>query len=144
MTIEVREATIVDAEIVVEFIQMLAQSSHEHSTVDPEYAIFYLTYPGNCVLLAERDGRVIGSLSYSVRPDLYHAGDCCMIETLVVAEEARGHGAGAALLKEVLRRGGAAGWAEVSVSTMADNQTALALYRRMGMTDEAVLLERHF
>jgi ribosomal protein S18 acetylase RimI-like enzyme len=67
-----------------------------------------------------------------------------MIETLVVAEEARGQGAGAALLKEVLRRGGAAGWAEVSVSTMADNQTALALYRRMGMTDEAVLLERHF
>lgn len=144
MTIEVREATIVDAEIVVEFIQMLAQSSHEHSTVDAEYAIFYLTYPGNCVLLAEQEGRIVGSLSYSVRPDLYHAGDCCMIETLVVAEEARGQGVGKALMEEVLRRGKDAAWAEVSVSTMADNQTALSLYRRMGMTDEAVLLEKHF
>lgn len=144
MTIEVRQATIKDVEIVVKLIQSLAQSSHEHSTISAEYASFYLIYPGSCVLLAELDGRVVGSLGYSVRPDLYHANDCCMIETLVVLDEARGQGAGTALLKEVLRRGQAAGWAEVSVSTMPDNQAALALYRRMGMTDEAILLEKHF
>jgi len=37
----------------------------------------------------------------------------------------------------------AQGWAEVSVSTMPDNERAIAFYRSLGFAGEAGLLERH-
>ena len=84
-----------------------------------------------------------GLLSYSVRPDRYHAGLCCMVEELVVAGEKRGRGTGGVLLEALLTQGHASGWAEVSVGVMTDNFRAQAFYRRHGLVDEALLLEEH-
>jgi ribosomal protein S18 acetylase RimI-like enzyme len=85
---------------------------------------------------------VIGLLSYSVRPDLYHAGDCCLIEELVVRDGRRGQGAGSALIEELLIR--VKDCAEVGLGVMADNESAIRFYRKHGFGDEALLLERHF
>jgi len=61
----------------------------------------------------------------------------------VVDEQARGQGIGRRLVEELLARGRAEGWAEVSVSTMPENAGAQRFYRSLGLTDEAVYLERH-
>ena len=50
---------------------------------------------------------------------------------------------GSALVLRAIEHARARGSAELSVSTMPDNAAALRLYRRHGLTDEAVLLERH-
>jgi ribosomal protein S18 acetylase RimI-like enzyme len=141
--IEIRNATLEDVPAIVRLIQELAQSSGESSPVDEAYAAGYLASPHSRVLLASDESGVWGLLSYSARPDLYHAGLCCMVEELVVAAEQRGRGIGGMLLEAVLKQGEAEGWAEVSVGVMADNERAREFYRRHGLVDDALLLERH-
>ena len=96
------------------------------------------------ILLAEQHDQVIGLLSYSLRPDLYHAGQVCLIEELVVEAAQRGQGVGSALLTELLSRLSAAGCVEVALAVMSDNAPAIKLYRQHGLTDEALFLEKHF
>lgn len=94
--------------------------------------------------MAEQHGGVIGLLSYSLRPDLYHAGEACLIEELVVEASQRGQGVGSALLTELLLRIAAAGCVEVALAVMPDNAPAIKLYHEHGLTDEALFLEKHF
>ena len=113
------------------------------STLREPDILRFAAQPGNVILLAESGGQVAALLSYTVSCDLWHAGECCLIRELIVSAAYRRRGLGGLLLEEVLRRAAAGGWQEVSVSTAPDNLAALALYRRHGLTDEAVLLERH-
>ena len=137
------EAGLGESGEIIRLVQELAQESGEQSALDFKDVADYLLFPGCTILLAEAGGETVGLLSYAVRPNLYHARECCVIDELVVSRGARGKGVGSALISEVIRRGIEAGWAEVSVSTLADNQPAIDFYRRYGLTDEALLLERH-
>lgn len=139
----IRLANDADAEAIIVLVGQLAGSFGETSPLTIEYVHDYLRRPGCMVLVAERAGQVLGLLSLTMRPNLYHAADCCLIEEFVVDERARGQGIGSALIEEVLRRAAGLGCAEVSVSTMPDNAGALRFYRAHGLTDEAILLERH-
>jgi ribosomal protein S18 acetylase RimI-like enzyme len=94
-------------------------------------------------MLAESAGRPAGLLSYTVRPNLFHAGECFLIEELVVEPQSRRTGVGKALVEAAIAEAERRRCAEISVSTAAENRSALALYRGVGLTDEAVLLERH-
>jgi ribosomal protein S18 acetylase RimI-like enzyme len=143
----IRQANEADAKAIVTLIGQLAGAISETSTLvsalTAEYVCAYLRHPGCAVLLAERDGAVLGLLSLTMRPNLYHAADCCLIEEFIVDQGARSQGIGGALVKEAIRRAGAQGCAEISVSTMPDNTGAARFYRAHGLTDEALLLERH-
>jgi ribosomal protein S18 acetylase RimI-like enzyme len=144
--IEMRVAGDADAPAVRELILSLAGSMGEESTLTEDYVRHYLATPGNLVLLAvdRASGRPAGLISCSVRPNLYHAGDSALIEELVVAEGARARGIGGALLAKLLKRLEAAGCVEVSVTTLSDNDGAIRFYKRHGLVDEAVFLEKHF
>lgn len=154
MAIAVRTATAADAVQVVTLVKELAAGMGEHSPVTEDYAAAYLGFPGSAALIAEEAtggpgeqggaGRVVGLLSYSVRPGLFHAADSALIEELVVAESHRGRGVGGTLLEALLAHLKARGCAEVSVTAMPDNEGALRFYRSHGLTDEAVYLEKHF
>lgn len=144
MNLHVREAEPQDAPAVVALIRELAQTIGESSPITQEYVKDYLSFPGSSVLLAEEDGQAAGLLSYSVRPNLYHAAGSGLIEELAVRESARDRGVGSALMTELLRRLAAMGCAEVSVSTMPDNKGAKRFYQSHGLVDEAVFLEKHF
>jgi ribosomal protein S18 acetylase RimI-like enzyme len=143
MSIMVRQATPTDAPAVVELIGELARNYGETSPITQEYVGEYLAFPGNSILLAQEEGRVAGLLSYSLRPNLYHAANSALIEELVVRESARGRGVGSALMAELLRRLPSQGCAEVSVTTMPDNEGAIRFYRSHGLVDQAVFLEKH-
>jgi ribosomal protein S18 acetylase RimI-like enzyme len=142
MTINIRDATSQDSSIIVQLISELAAASAEASPISPEYVRTYLAASNSKVLLAETNGRVIGLLSYSIRPDLYHAGNCCLIEELIVQEEMRGQGAGSALITELFSR--LKDCVEVSLGVMPENTRAIRFYRKHGLAEEALLLERHF
>ena len=84
MASAVRQAVTQDAHRVVELVQQLAATIGEDSPVSATTVEDFLAYPGSGVLLAEEGGRVVGLLSYSVRPNLYHAANVCLIEDLIV------------------------------------------------------------
>ncbi len=144
MSINVREAKPGDEPFIVQLIEELAQADGESSPITERYVQEYLAYPGSHILLAEAEGRILGLLSYSVRPDLYHAADSGLVETLIVRGSERGRGVGSALMSGVIGRLASVGCAEVSVSTMPDNEGARRFYRSHGLVDEAVFLEKHF
>lgn len=142
--IKVRDASLGDKGPIVRLIGELAAEAGDRSAVGEEYVATYLSFPGNRALVAEVQGVVVGVLSYNIRPGLYHAGECCLIDEFVVTQGARGQGAGGALMEGLLDRLRAAGCVEVGVGCLPDNERAIAFYRKHGFVDEALYLERHF
>jgi ribosomal protein S18 acetylase RimI-like enzyme len=143
MEITIRDAQPADADALVRIIRETADEDNERTPVSEAYVKEYLASPDSGILLAEAEGAVAGLLSYSIRPNLFHAAPSCLIELLVIRKHVRNHGAGSALVKTLLDRAGALGCAEVSVSTMPHNAGAIRFYRRHGLTEEAVFLETH-
>ena len=144
MSIEIRQAQPGDGPAIAEMINELAAASGDASPVTATYAEEYLRVARSQVLLAEEAGQPVGMLTYSVRPNLYHAGPSALIEELVVRAGQRGRGIGSALVVELLAELVQLGCTEVSVTAMPDNEAAQRFYRRHGFVDEAVFLERHF
>jgi ribosomal protein S18 acetylase RimI-like enzyme len=130
--------------VVVSLIRELGEMDGDRTELGVNDVTHFLEIPGNAILLAEVDGQAAGLLSYTVSFDLWHAGDCCLIRELIVSARSRGQGLGGLLLQDVFRRAERDHLMEVSVSAMPDNLAAIAFYKKHGMTDEAVQLERHF
>jgi ribosomal protein S18 acetylase RimI-like enzyme len=141
--LRIRQARPGDEGAVVALVQELAATGGWHTPLTEEYARAYLGAPDCGALLAETEGRPCGLLSYSVRPNLFHAGDTALIEELVVHKPDRSRGVAHALMDAFLQAMAARGCVEVSVSTMPDNERAQRFYRAHGFGDEALLLERH-
>lgn len=142
-SISVRPALKADAAAIARLVVQLAASLQESSAVDEEYVLRYLESAQAGVLVAEAGEEVVGILSYTLRPSLYHAAPSCMIEELVVGQGHRRGGIGSRLLDAVVDLARENGCVEVSISAMSSNTGALDLYRRRGFSDEAILLERH-
>jgi ribosomal protein S18 acetylase RimI-like enzyme len=112
--------------------------------VNQEYVLHYLAGRERGVLLACLDDRIAGLLSYSVRADLYHAGNSVLIEELVVDEGQRGKGVGGALMEALVQRVQGLDCRELCLAVMPDNEAAIRFYKRHGLVEEALFLERHF
>lgn len=88
-------------------------------------------------IVAERDGRVVGSVMlFPPAADAYGgmAGPASWPElrVLSVAPEARGAGVGQALVEECARRARSMGAAELGLHTSRSMAAAIRMYRRMG------------
>jgi GNAT superfamily N-acetyltransferase len=138
-----REATSADALAIVTLIRVLATEMDVVTPVDEAYVCDFLASPGSGILVADDAGRVVGLLSYSIRPSLVHAGRSCVIEELVVDQTTQRQRIGTQLVEDLLLR--AAGWGciEVSVTTLAGQRGAIQFYKARGFTDDAVFLEKH-
>jgi ribosomal protein S18 acetylase RimI-like enzyme len=143
MNLSIRPARKSDAASIANLVTQLASSLGEHSAITEDYALRYLDSGQAGVLVAEAGGEVAGILSYTLRPSLYHAATSCMIEELVVSEGHRGAGIGSLLLDSIAALARDKSCVEISVSAMTSNTRAIALYKRLGFEDDAVLLERH-
>jgi ribosomal protein S18 acetylase RimI-like enzyme len=143
-TASVREATLAETSAIVRLIGEHAASSGEQSPITEAYVATYLSSATSTILLAEVQNHVVGLLSYSVRPDLFHAGPSCLLEELIVEAAARGQGVGSALVTALFSRLAPLACAEVSVAVAPDNQRAIKFYRTQGLTEEALFLEKHF
>jgi ribosomal protein S18 acetylase RimI-like enzyme len=139
----VRDAHPGDEPAIVALIEEMAAGGDDASPLTASFVTTYLAHLGSGVLLAEEEGRPVGLLSYSVRPDLYHAGPAARIEELVVHAPLRGRGVGGALLQAFPARMVEEGCVEVAIAVLPDTQAAQHLYRAHGLVEEALLLERH-
>jgi GNAT superfamily N-acetyltransferase len=140
----VRDARPDDAARVAELIHELARTEGVESDVTAEHVRTYQQHGDSGIIVAELGGRLVGALTCFVRPGLLHGGYWGCIDHLIVTASAQGRGVGDALVTEALRRFKAAGCREAAVSTELGNERAAALYRKHGLVDESLQLEKHF
>ncbi|RME49553.1 MAG: GNAT family N-acetyltransferase [Chloroflexi bacterium] len=105
---------------------------------------YMLTLTHFNVSVAEEDDQVIGMITASLRPTLWHAGPVVLIDELVVDQTARGKGVGKALIEAIVEWAKKRGASEIEVSTEKDNEAAQAFYQSHGFKHESVLLEMEF
>lgn len=89
--------------------------------------------PRQHLLVAETDGRVVGTATVVVVPNVGHGGKpWAAVENVVVAEECRGRGVGVRLMIAAgdLSRG--AGCYKLVLSSNLSREEAHAFYRRLG------------
>ncbi len=82
-------------------------------------------------LAAVLDGRIVGIVHYIFHRSTWTTGDYCYLQDLFTAEEARGRGAGRALIEGVYERAQAQGASRVYWLTHETNTSAQALYDRL-------------
>lgn len=141
----VRRAGAQDAETIVSLIQELAKTSNEKSPVNAQHARQCITEDRYKIFVAEAENKAVGMVSFYIHPSLFHAANACLIDDLVVAESARGKGVGDALMEAVLKYAREEKHcAEISLAVAHENKKAQALYRKHGLTDEVLMLERHY
>jgi GNAT superfamily N-acetyltransferase len=80
---------------------------------------------------AYSDGRLIGITHYLFHRSCWTIGDYCYLQDLFVAPEARGLGAGRALIEAVEHAAREKGASRVHWLTKEDNHTARALYDKL-------------
>lgn len=93
--------------------------------------------PVSCAV-AQAGGRVVGFANYVVHENTWEMKPVCYLEDLFTSPEARGTGAGKALigwLQDGLAR---EGWSRLYWVTHRDNATARRLYDRFSKADEFV------
>ena len=93
--------------------------------------------PGSAIFcrLAVRDGAVVGFANCVVHPSTWSTLSSCYLEDLFVALDARGTGAGRALIQDLIDQGRAKGWRRVYWHTRQDNAVARRLYDRFAPAD---------
>ncbi len=104
------------------------------SAVDSPGAVrTLLAHSPGISLVAERDGRIVGSVlgSQDTRRGYVHH--------LVVAPECRGQGLGRRLMEAVLERFAAAGIPKVHLFVMRNNRSVEDFYRHLGWTERTDL-----
>ncbi len=130
----IRRAAAADAAAIAELVTQLGYPcSREDVTIRLGY---WLTDPLSRLLVAERDGLVIGCLSLHAVPYLERTGRWARIESLVVEETARGSGAGGALLRAAEALARRWGCLAMEVTSARTRPGAHAFYQHMGYADE--------
>lgn len=93
--------------------------------------------PNSALFVAERDGRIIGSLCVTgeTHPQEAHVGTIAVS----VARDARGAGVGHALFDALFAWAPEHGITRLQLYAWATNPRAAALYRQLGFVDEGML-----
>jgi len=136
MALNIRPATPHDAALIHELILALAEYeklSHE-VRADPALLALHLFGPQPIaeVLIAERDGEAIGFALFFPNFSTFEGKPGLYLEDLYVRPEARGLGAGKALLARVARLALNRGCARVEWAVLDWNAPAISFYRAIG------------
>ncbi len=79
----------------------------------------------------DSSGKLVGFTNCVVHAGTWSKRDSCYLEDLFVSTDARGLGAGRALIEAVAAKGREQGWQRVYWQTKQDNATARALYDKL-------------
>jgi ribosomal protein S18 acetylase RimI-like enzyme len=129
--VPITQATTVSDELVDAFARLVPQLS---SSVQPPTRAeleAIVSSPTTTILLArDEDGRIVGSLTLALFR--IPTGARAWIEDVVVDSEARGRGAGGALVEEAIRLAAEAGARTVDLTSRPSRTAANSLYEKIG------------
>jgi GNAT superfamily N-acetyltransferase len=118
---------------------VLGREREDSSVPLPEYYLdaFYEIEadPRQCLVVAELDGEVVGTLQLSFLPQLVlRAGERAQIEAVRVRADARGTGVGDALLRWAIEVSDQRGCRLVQLTTNVEREDARRFYERLGFS----------
>jgi len=91
--------------------------------------------PNQLLVVAERDGRIVGTLQISFLPGLSFRGAWCgQIEAVRIASDLRGQGLGAELIAWAVAECRARGCKVAQLTSKGDRVAAHRFYERLGWT----------
>lgn len=139
--ITIREAVPGDAQAILDFIIGLAEFENEpRSTVKATVESIRRDGFGSSrrfeTLIAERDGHPVGMALFFPHYSTWLGTPSLYLEDLFVTPEARGTGAGFALMQALAQIAESRGWNRLDLSVL-DWNPARQFYHRLGMTDES-------
>jgi GNAT superfamily N-acetyltransferase len=148
----IRDAQPADVPRLLELLQQLAeQSTLPEAEARPATAAHYAVLrqitndPHARLLVAEQDGRVVGTLTFYVLPNLSHGGmPFAIVENVVVDAELRGSGCGRLLMEHAERLARAAGCYKLSLTSNKRRAPAHAFYEHIGYTNSHRGFTRYF
>jgi GNAT superfamily N-acetyltransferase len=129
--LHIRDATPVDAQAMA---RLLDQLGYPTGSADMPGRMDRFANGGRAaILLAERNGQVIGLATAHILAVINRPRDVAWLTALVVDNDARGGGVGRALVRAVEAFAKAAGCERLSVTTHEDRQGARSFYLKIGM-----------
>lgn len=131
--VSIREASLADARPIAALVTQLGYPASAGEISDR--LGYWLRDPMSVVLVAVRDGEVIGSLSLHAIPYLERTGRWARVESLVVDEAARGTGAGRALMAAAEDAARERNCLSVEVTSARRRTGAHAFYQQLGYRD---------
>jgi N-acetylglutamate synthase-like GNAT family acetyltransferase len=135
----IRRAEQRDAEALA---RLIGQLGYEASPGEVADRLATLEAEGRAVLVAERDGVVIGCLTTSVMRVLHRPAPVGRISMMVVEEDVRGQGIGAALVRAAEEVLAAQGCYMVEVTSNLKRTRAHRFYEKLGYERTSVRLAK--
>lgn len=140
MTVE--EATEVTPELVEAMQRLLPQLSRSAPALAPAELAEIVSSPATVLLVARLgEGAIVGTLTLVLFR--IPTGVRAWIEDVVVDDEARGKGIGAALTREAIARAQQAGARSVDLTSRPSREAANRLYRRIGFVERHTNVYRY-
>ncbi|MDS7596269.1 GNAT family N-acetyltransferase [Agrobacterium tumefaciens] len=136
MTFVIREAVAGDAEVILRFIRELAiyeKAEHEvEATVESITTSLFGNGSVSSGLICEKDGQPIGFAIWFLSYSTWLAKNGLYLEDLYVTPDARGSGAGKALLKRLAAIAVEKGCGRFEWSVLDWNEPAIRVYKGIG------------
>ena len=136
MSLNIRSATPLDAELVLDFIRQLATYEREpdavEATIEGLRAQLASERPPFECLIAELDSAAVGFALFFQSYSTWRGKPGIYLEDLFVTPERRGCGVGKALFREIARLAVARGAARLEWAVLDWNQPAIDFYRSLG------------
>jgi ribosomal protein S18 acetylase RimI-like enzyme len=103
-----------------------------------------LRNPNYELLVAELEGEIVGFIDQWIIHDFTHGARLSYITNLYVSSRHRRKGIASKLLQETIKNAENIEVSEIHVTTRFDNKPAIDLYKKHGLVNEHLLLEKEF
>jgi GNAT superfamily N-acetyltransferase len=135
----IRRATEADLPQLIPLLQQLSVDAPREDLSLPLPAVYLEAFHAidsdarQHLLVAELDGRIVGSVTVVIVPNLTHQGaPWAELENMIVDESARGQRIGEALVAEVIDIAGRAGCYKLTLTSNVRRTDAHRFYERLG------------
>jgi len=139
---KVREANVEDAAEICGLASELAETVGDEAPTEKATRARLeelLDEPRARVLVAENEARIVGGVSFWIKPDLAHGDTVVEVPMLVVAEDHRRTGVGKFLMEEVRNVASDNGASQIELVATRANVTAREFYRSLGFVEADVV-----
>lgn len=92
-------------------------------------------HPSKLILFAALNGKIVGLTNCFVNFGTFAVAPFINIHDIIVNKEARGYGAGRALMGAIVKKAKELGCAKITLEVREDNQLAQNLYKSMGFDE---------
>ncbi|WP_395822568.1 GNAT family N-acetyltransferase [Collimonas sp.] len=145
VTIEVRQATLNDAETLVALLAEMDDEPTRNTTLDADGARQIMekmgAYPDFRAYLVFADGIAVGTFSILVFCSLTHEGtQQAVLDAVVISRARRGQGIGSVMLDHALRIAGEAGCYKIALSSNLKRMDAHRFYENFGFRQHGISL----